>query len=293
LVNSNEGVLRTLAELGLEDVGGSSSYVIDQFIEAPLVSVKRRIRRRRKRLNELLTGCIEDCLNRIREGSLHPLDPPWWPFPSEFRSRTFDNSKMREATCSPAPAPAGERKLSSSGLYDICLALTAGRKIVGNGLDADGRDLIVITGANTGGKSTFLRSLALAQLMMQAGMFVPADRFSAEVCSGVFTHYRREEGVTMESSKLDEELGRMSDIVDRLTQMRWCCSMSPSLRQMNGKALEIACQITNALVERGIKLAFVTHLYEFAHDLCERRTKNAIFLRAERHTRRNTNIPNG
>jgi DNA mismatch repair ATPase MutS len=47
---------------------------------------------------------------------------------------------------------------------------------------------------------------------------------------------------------------------------------------------KIACQITKALVERGIKLAFVTHLYEFAHDLCEKGMKNAVFLRAERHT---------
>jgi DNA mismatch repair ATPase MutS len=192
--------------------------------------------------------------------------------------------ELREPTCCPAAAPAGERKLSFSGLYDICLALSAGRKIVGNDLNADGKDLIVITGANTGGKSTFLRSLGLAQLMMQAGMFVPADTFSAEVCSGVFTHYKREEDVTMKSGKLDEELGRMSDIVDRLTPTAMVLFNESFAATNEREGSEIACQITNALVERGIKLAFVTHLYEFAHDLCERRMKNGIFLRAERHT---------
>jgi DNA mismatch repair ATPase MutS len=187
--------------------------------------------------------------------------------------------ELREPTCSPAPAPAGERKLSFSGLYDICLALSAGRKIVGNDLNADGKDLIVITGANTGGKSTFLRSLGLAQLMMQAGMFVPADTFSAEVCSGVFTHYKREEDVTMESGKL----GRISDIVDRLTPTGMMLFNESFAATNVREGSDIACQVTKALVERGIKLAFVTHLYEFAHDLCETRTKNAIFLRAERH----------
>jgi DNA mismatch repair ATPase MutS len=34
--------------------------------------------------------------------------------------------------------------------------------------------LVMITGANQGGKSTFLRSVGIAQLMMQAGMFVPS-----------------------------------------------------------------------------------------------------------------------
>ena len=53
------------------------------------------------------------------------------------------------------------------------IALSSGRSVVGNELKADGKDLIIVTGANTGGKSTFLRSLGLAHVMMQAGMFVP------------------------------------------------------------------------------------------------------------------------
>ena len=46
--------------------------------------------------------------------------------------------------------------------------------MTGNDIDADGKSLIVVTGANEGGKSTFLRSVGTAQLMMQAGMFVTA-----------------------------------------------------------------------------------------------------------------------
>ncbi|MGW4824839.1 hypothetical protein ACWEP4_39480 [Streptomyces sp. NPDC004227] len=50
-----------------------------------------------------------------------------------------------------------------------------------------------------------LRSAGLAQLMMQAGMFVPADSFAADVRTRLFTHFRREEDAEMESGKLDEE----------------------------------------------------------------------------------------
>ncbi|MER8376745.1 hypothetical protein NKH19_22355 [Mesorhizobium sp. M1338] len=64
--------------------------------------------------------------------------------------------------------------------------------------------MVVITGANQGGKSTFLRGVGLAQLMMQCGMFVPAA-FCGSVCDGVFTHYKRGEDATMKSGKLDEE----------------------------------------------------------------------------------------
>jgi DNA mismatch repair ATPase MutS len=52
---------------------------------------------------------------------------------------------------------------------------------------------VIITGANQGGKSTFLRSLGLAQLMMQSRMFVGAESFEAELCPALFTHYKRED----------------------------------------------------------------------------------------------------
>lgn len=185
-------------------------------------------------------------------------------------------------TCFPVPVPFEQRKLSFCGLYDVCLALSMKHKAVGNNLNADGKDLIVIIGANSGGKSTFLRSLGVSQLMMQAGMFVAAENFSAEVRGGIFTHYRREEDATMESGRLDEELSRMSGIVDRLSP----CSLVlfnesfAATNEMEGS--EIAAQITNALLENGVKVSFVTHLYEFARRLHDEKKSNAVFLRAER-----------
>ncbi len=185
-------------------------------------------------------------------------------------------------SCLPTAAPFGQRELSFSGLFDVCLALSTKRKVVGNDLNAPGKDLIVITGANSGGKSTFLRSLGVGQLMMQAGMFVAADSFSAEVREGIFTHFRREEDAAMESGKLDEELGRMSGIVDRLSP-RSMVLFNESFSATNEReGSEIAAQITNALLENGVKVAFVTHLYEFARRLNEREMANAVFLRAER-----------
>jgi len=45
---------------------------------------------------------------------------------------------------------------------------------------------------------------------------------------------------------------------------------------------EIARQITCALLDRYIKVFFVTHQYELAHGFHEKKLDNAIFLRAER-----------
>jgi DNA mismatch repair ATPase MutS len=190
--------------------------------------------------------------------------------------------KLGAPVCFPSPADLGQPALSFTGLYDVSLAISRNATIVGNDLKGDGKSFIVITGANTGGKSTFMRGLGLAQMMMQAGMFVPADDFSAEARDGIMTHYKREEDVSMESGKLDEELRRMSEIVERLKPGSMVL-MNESFAATNEReGSEIASQITTALIEKGIKICYVTHLYHFAHRLHEKRLSNVCFLRAER-----------
>ena len=184
--------------------------------------------------------------------------------------------------CFPVPLPTDDRRHVFKGLYDVCLALELGQAVVGNDLSLSGKDLVVITGANEGGKSTFLRSIGLAQLMMQCGMFVAAQSLAAEVCTGLFTHYRREEDTRMKSGKLDEELQRMSAMVDRLKPgcLVLLNESFAATNELEGSA--IAMQIVSALVERGIKVFFVTHLSEFARQFLQKGEAGAMFLRAER-----------
>jgi DNA mismatch repair ATPase MutS len=191
-------------------------------------------------------------------------------------------AQLSEPICLPVPYLVGQRRLSFTGLYDAALALSMRRRVVANDLEDGCRELVIVTGANTGGKSTFLRSIGLSQLMMQAGMFVPAENFAAAICEGVYTHYRREEDSAMESGKWDEELGRMSDIVDRLTPNSLMLFNESFASTNEREGSEIAGQIVGALLDRRIRVFFVTHLYHFAHAFAEQRREGTTFLRAER-----------
>lgn len=182
----------------------------------------------------------------------------------------------------PQPVAAGERCHTFQGLYDVSLAFTTKQHVVSNNLHADEQDLVIITGANQGGKSTFLRSVGIAQVMMQCGMFVPAESFRANVCTSLFTHYKRKEDATMKSGKLDEELSRMNKIVDALKPDALVLFNESFAATNEREGSEIARQIVSALVEKRIKVFFVTHLYDFAHGFYEKHRESAIFLRAER-----------
>lgn len=188
----------------------------------------------------------------------------------------------QEPICFPETAHAGTRKLNFHGLYDVCLSLHMEQRVVGNEAVADGKDLIIITGANQGGKSSFLRSVGLAQTMMQCGMFVGAESFAAELCTALFTHYKREEDETMKGGKLDEELARMSAIADHITPNSLLLLNESFAATNEREGSEIASQITRAMLEKRIKVFFVTHLYEFAREIFDKQWDNTLFLRAER-----------
>jgi DNA mismatch repair ATPase MutS len=189
-----------------------------------------------------------------------------------------------EPSCFPGPLTPDEPAFACEGLYDVCLTFHLDGRVVGNTVNADGKSLVMITGANQGGKSTFLRSVGLAQLMMQSGMFVGAESLRATVGNGVFTHYKREEDAAMESGKLDEELRRMSAIADQITpkSVLLCNESFASTNEREGS--EIARQVIRAMLDKQIRVFFVTHMYDLAHRFHGQRLDTALFLRAERRS---------
>lgn len=190
--------------------------------------------------------------------------------------------ERNEPICLPGHDQGGRWRLAFDGLYDPCLALQRTEPLVGNKVEAGDLSLILITGANEGGKSTFLRSLGVAQLMLQAGMFAPAEHFASTLCPAVVTHFRREEDRELRKGKFDEELSRMSEIVDHLTPGTFllCNESFSSTNEREGS--EIASQVTTSLLDTGTRVAFVTHLYLFARGLFDQHPAGMLSLRADR-----------
>jgi hypothetical protein len=167
-------------------------------------------------------------------------------------------------------------------LCDVGLMLTLGERTVANDVDADGRPLVLITGANSGGKSTFLRSVGLALLMMSSGMFVAASSLRESAHRGLFTHFIRREDATMTRGRLDDELLRMRDIAEELHAGSVVLFNESFAATNEREGSEIARQIVGALLDAGVRVFYVTHMYDLAESLCRGRPDQALSLRAER-----------
>lgn len=162
----------------------------------------------------------------------------------------------------PVPCPGNTRLWR--GLYDGSLALLTGGKVTANTLSSRDKSLYLITGANQGGKTTFLRSVGQCQLMAQSGLFVFAEVCRFPLRTQLFTHFKREEDQEMNSGRLDEELDRMSGIVDRLRPGGMVLSNESFASTNDPEGSRIFEQITRAFLQRNVELFSVSHLMNYA-----------------------------
>lgn len=197
------------------------------------------------------------------------------------RHLTTALTELGHDTCLPEVEEPGSPNHSATGLYDAGLALENKTHAVPSDLDTAQAPLVLITGANRGGKSTFLRALGIATLLARAGAYVPATRYRVPLYRSVHTHFRREEDETLASGKFDDELTRMAHTTDRLEPGSLLLSNESFSSTNEREGSQIAQDIVEGLTDAGVDVVMVTHLYELARRLAEA-TTSVTFLRAER-----------
>ena len=153
-------------------------------------------------------------------------------------------------------------------LYELALALQSMEQPIPNTVSLKEQRALIVTGANQGGKSTFLRSLGIAQVLCQAGMYVPAKKYPLHAYEDIFTHFTRREDATMNMGKFEEELKkqfRMSGMV---------------LAEVT--AYQIAMDLMHTCLSEAVTVWMVTHITKFAKELYGEHPENVLFLSAGR-----------
>lgn len=84
-------------------------------------------------------------------------------------------------------------------------------------LCADGEYCQIVTGPNMGGKSCYIRQVALIAIMAQVGSFVPASSANLHVLDGIYTRMGASDSIQQGMSTFLEELSEASHILNRCT----------------------------------------------------------------------------
>ncbi len=85
-------------------------------------------------------------------------------------------------------------------------------------LDGDGRQIVLLTGPNMGGKSTYLRQVALIALMAQAGSFVPAEGARLGVTDRIFTRVGASDNLARGESTFYVEMSETAHILHQMSR---------------------------------------------------------------------------
>ena len=186
------------------------------------------------------------------------------------------------ATCLPVPLEVGTDTMDVAGLTDPGLALRSQAAPVGTDVTARETRLLVVTGANHGGKSTFLRAAGIAQLMAGAGMFVAASAYEGSLAPCVLPHWNRQEDASLTHGRLDAELARMSALVDEASPGAVLLSNESFSSTNEAEGSQLAFEVITALAGAGIRVWCVTHLYTLSDRLARDEELRAVCLRAPR-----------
>lgn len=175
--------------------------------------------------------------------------------------------------------------METTRIYDLPLAIKTLKLPVTNNMEGDDTLLYIITGVNDGGKTSFLRSVAVAQIMAQCGMFVPAKKMTTSLHNGIFTHFVRNEDVTMNAGRLEEELSRLSRMIDVMKPGSILFLNESFATTSENEGAAIADDIIRALNDNQVTVYFVTHCYAYAKKAYNEKYPRTQFLQTERNER--------
>ncbi|MEM7352094.1 MAG: DNA mismatch repair protein MutS, partial [Acidobacteriota bacterium] len=176
----------------------------------------------------------------------------------------FAEQAARRGYCRPVIRPLGEPIRVGEGRHPVVEA-TSSEPFVPNDVELDGEEaqIVVLTGPNMGGKSTYLRQVALIVLMAQAGSFVPAESAEIGIVDRIFTRVGASDDLARGESTFMVEMIETANILHHATSDSLVILDEVGRGTATFDGLSLAWAIVEFLHQhRRPKTLFATHYHE-------------------------------
>ncbi len=152
-----------------------------------------------------------------------------------------------------------------NGRHPVVEKMSSCDEFIPNDLFADGGDdmLLVITGPNMAGKSTYMRQNALITLMAQCGSFVPAESAKVGIADKIFTRVGASDDLASGQSTFMVEMNEVANIIANATERSLLILDEIGRGTSTFDGLSIAWSVLEYIVKNiKSRTLFATHYHE-------------------------------
>ncbi|QQG34950.1 MAG: DNA mismatch repair protein MutS [Deltaproteobacteria bacterium] len=191
---------------------------------------------------------------------------------------TFAEVSISNRYIKPTLLPANQRFFEIiEGRHPIieCRLEKNGHDFVPNNtyFNVNNKTILLLTGPNMAGKSTYLRQVALIQILAQAGVFVPATKATLSICDKIFTRVGASDNPLSGKSTFMVEMQETSHILQNATKHSLLLLDEIGRGTSTYDGISIAWAVIEYILKSiGAFTLFATHYHELTK-LCDKHDK--------------------
>ena len=178
---------------------------------------------------------------------------------------SFADVSVKNNYCKPKVSD-NDKIVIKKGRHPVIETFISDGQFVSNDLylDKNKSSLLLITGPNMSGKSTYMRQLALIVLMAQAGCFVPAEEAEIGICDRIYTRIGASDNLAMGQSTFFVEMSELAFILNTASPKSLVILDEIGRGTSTYDGLSIAWAVVEELTkeDKKIRTLFATHYHE-------------------------------
>ncbi|XP_031756735.1 mutS protein homolog 4 isoform X3 [Xenopus tropicalis] len=151
------------------------------------------------------------------------------------------------------------------GWHPILEKIAMEKPVSNNTYITEGNNFVILTGPNMSGKSTYLKQIALSQIMAQLGSFVPAEYASFKIAEQIFTRIGMDDDIETNCSTFMKEMKEVNYIIQNANNKSLILIDELGRGTSTEEGIGICYAVCEYLLGLKAFTLFVTHYLELCH----------------------------